>query len=57
MLVVRNMESSGREIVGRYVMTDEDAVLFLDDETMELHWAPYDCVRVEHEQCGVQVEA
>lgn len=46
MLVVVDLESDTRDVLGIYVGTEEDSVSFNDWETGELRWAPDDCVAV-----------
>ena len=45
-LVVVDLESETRDVLGIYVRTEEDAVSYNDWETGELVWAPEDCVAV-----------
>lgn len=45
-LVVVDLESETRDVLGIYVRTEEDAVSYYDWETGELVWAPEDCVAV-----------
>ena len=45
-LLVRDLEADGQPIVGVYLRTDEDAVIY-EDADGKLRQAPDDCVRVE----------
>ena len=44
--LVRDLESDGQPIIGVYMDTEEDVILYEDADGVTRH-APYDCVRVE----------